>query len=88
MGEFFSFFGGGGGGDGGALTLAIALGKYLSLWGNYHLKELAEAGGLVRLIMITVNSVYFPKSPRHLLPKPEQSTIQGSTSFTDSCKCY
>lgn len=30
----------------GEFALVIALGKYLSLWGNYHLKELAEAGGL------------------------------------------
>lgn len=27
-------------------TLEIALGKYSSLWGYNHLKELAEAGGL------------------------------------------
>ena len=31
----------------GEFALAIALGKYLSLWGNYHLKELAEAEGLL-----------------------------------------
>lgn len=30
----------------GEFALVIAFGKYLSLWGNYHLKELAEAGGL------------------------------------------
>lgn len=31
----------------GEFALAIAFGKYLSLWGNYHLKKLAEAGGLL-----------------------------------------
>lgn len=43
-------------------VLAIAFGKYLSLWGSYHLKKLAQAGGL------TINSVYFPTTPSIYCP--------------------
>lgn len=30
----------------GEFAHAVTLGTYVSLWANYHLKELAQAGGL------------------------------------------